>query len=729
MGRTIRALPLPALLLLITIPPALLAQYGSRYDGPRVRIDLVRDHPGDPDVCLRYVDKSAESSIRVEVCRFALAEAERMADRYGGGMGRLDGYLRGYAWGLHQRAAASSSDRGGLAAGREDAAKLETHLDAAWEIGEQHGETRGVDRARADVMQLFELAVEHRRQTGEIEMPSADFTTPSEYYDGEADGYRAHVGGIPTPQQILRNELKVARLDVYRKWDRTYLGTSRPVGAWDLWRDDGVYSFDYRDRYDGDRALDAWLRRPVRGATRYSRLNDEYDGNTPGEAPVLDLQLLFREVFIESYEFYVGYYYSRRYYENLDTGLVAGELIGIQLGQRMAYYRGLKEAFNQQFRTASQEAFAAAFERQYGATFTATFDEFLHSAQLDLRLLEIVGVVDDGVLQPGESIAARLAVINFGGEGTEVTIRLEPGSHLEVAGSYVDQVEALETREILTDPVGRVTDGTRPGEQIVIVLDVDGSRLEHSEVVRRILGIHHLEYDPFDVPGGAVRVRATIENLSTITTTSQVDVTLILDGEPTATQVVPVQDTLASGERRETALMLTDRDPRNLIHPGLTGMVRLEMDDQLQDERAVELVLGKPRLVHRELARYFDALVSGVGYVPPDVRHTDRLREIRGHIISLNETEVRDARRQGGNQFESSELASSMIQQIVNQYRSHHPIPDSVHAEYRQLGTHFWEHRRLLKNRIWYTLWLMRYAERKDYERLAQILCDLGCDE
>ena len=434
----------------------------GHYDGPRSDVDVIGDKPDKYAECDHYLSDNSPKRV-FAACEFGRDEAERMAQRYGGGNGRVEGFLRGFSWGLHKMADAYKNDPASVAQGAAVAVNgsMDSYTQAPLQASSDAGASQGTPTGTSDAIQRFKNVVNTGRD------PDSTVSIPSVPYAGIDNGYATYVGRYETPQRIIQQDLNEGTLRVYNNWDGMFMGDKKALNAWDIWREDGNYDSDKSQWYDAKAAFQTWLQRPIDSRPRYDSLNNPPlygsvassrkghgarnlaggpdggshtgtggQGNgkkpspTPSQAPPqtpppstpaqqqIDLQAVFAKAFQDSYAYYVKYYFSAAYYGGLDDGQDDGESLGVDVGKKLAYQSGLIQNFNSTLKTNSINNFQSAFARAYTDNFNRTFQNYSSAPQLNYSFDDIVGEDNVGVLEPGEMFTAKFTVTDYGGVAT-----------------------------------------------------------------------------------------------------------------------------------------------------------------------------------------------------------------------------------------------------------------------------------------------------------------------
>lgn len=683
-----------------TLPLLVVALSGTAraYDGPPVDFNFVNQKPAKYAECDKYL--SDNNARRYAACEFGRDEAERMAQRFGGGNGRVQGYLRGFAWGLNKMTKATQNDGTEMENGRRAVDGLGQYMESGLARGRQAGHTAGSSQGSQEAISRFVNAVNSNRE------PSPQFTVPATHYQGEDGAYVKYVGPVPTPGQIVKKDINVGQLRVYDSWDAVYLGEKTPLNVWDLWFDNGTYVFEKARWFDGALAMKTWFQRPIDTRPKYDNLNNPplmepappapapAPGQPPAPAPApvqVDLQGVFQDAFRKSYAWYVNYYFSSEFQKNLEDGQLAGEQIGIQVGKRVAHYRGLELAFNQKFKESSASTYRDSFTAAYTNSFNASFQDYAQNPKLSIVFDGILGNDNDGILQPGEAITARFTVKNVGGVGSPLSV--------SVGGTVVDgstqtfNIPRLRSQQFLAERIAKVDPRLRSREVARVVLDVNGFKAEQSELVNRMIELTGAT-GRVNVSAGAGEVQINATNIATVRTPSLVTATLSINGTALSTEQVGF---IEKGQTATVSLPVSGLDPLWMIQNRMLARVVVKMGEITMDETNVDLTVGNSQ---HETLLYFDALANGRGFVPRQYTADEVLAKIRKQFAVWNEAEVNNRRKMiGDNPFkhdpnaQTIEQATTMAGKVAVMYRTNVQTEASKRV-YDVLAAEFWAHRK-----------------------------------
>jgi flagellar biosynthesis/type III secretory pathway protein FliH len=687
------------------------AQSG-RYNGPPMDFERVRQEPSLYDECKHLYD---DSSREASACHFGVEEGRRMAMKYGGGYGRIQGFLRGFSWGLHRMADLTSYDSRAMRQGARAVDGMDSYIDAAIQLGKKEGESQGRAAGTKMAVERFTSAVDTGR------FPSSQFTLPPVLYRGEDNGYERFVdsNGPKSPQQILQGELSSlnSHLNAYENPDRAFIGDIPHISLRDAWKDDGLHRFDRKQWLDGDSALKIWIEKPVDGKPRYNALNDskrkEFTSEREGRpaegkpeakaARATDLQQIFRSSFVKAYAHYAHYYFSQEFYNTLDDGQMQGEFVGIELGKRIAYQKGLIEAFNAKAKETSMHAFQSAFEDTCRDSFRNTFYDYSDNAKLTIDFSDVIGMTEDGIIQPGETIAVSFKVTNSGGQAASLRASME-GDVVEPHSVTLGGMPALATKVFTTPAIAAISPQLRTGMNANLLLKVNGIDVPHAEKVLTPIQITSYK-NAFETTAGKVLTNIAVQNISTRRSTGNVKVQLIFSGKTHAKDLGMVE----AGQFKETDIAISGVDPFELIK-GIDTGIEITMNDRLMSDSQFKLIPPDTKL---ELASYFDQLIKGRGWVPENLPVEDRITSVKKLIVDKNLADV--TADTDGNPWKDNKL-STMLGLLVHNLTSLDQT-SATKKIYSKLGKDLWEHRKKLGQVLF-----IKSGKRKEYESLCKEL-------
>lgn len=686
----------------------------NRYNGPCLDVDLVKNPPAMYQECTKYENASAKE---YAACVFGLDEARRMAERYAGGHGRMHGYLRGFAWGMNQTARAYENDNREIEAGRKLVDGMGEYMESGLKAGRDAGSSQGSSMGSSEARARFAKAMD----TGRLPSDRIE-QIPATSYEGERNGYERSVGNPKQPSDILRRDMADLNSQM-----RAYDGINDYVdranySIWDIWFGDGIYTFETRRWMDKDLALNVWIQKPSPDPytkPKYENLNQgvpqvpvmdpvtglpQKDANgNPVTRPAYDAKAIFRQSFLNAYNYYVSYNYSQKLYEGLDQGQAAGEQIGVLLGKRMAQQSGLITAFNEKYQSSSKAAFREAFEQAYMDSFGVTFADYRDNPKLEVLFDEVIGVDSDGILQPGEQIQAKMRIRNYGGRGTPLKIRLE--GNVQETTEMADSVNPLSSKSILTPVLGKLDNRLANGASAVVNLRVNDVVASRSETVRRQVQLAGIN-STVNATAGSGTVRIAVRNVSTARTAGRVVVRMEVNGQTDQREL----GMLDPGQTSEAIIDFTGVDPMKIIRDGsIQAKVVVKVGELQVASDAAQI---KPAHLRLEMVRYYNQLVNDRAYTPGGVDRQTRVADLTSMIVRMNHDETKNSY---GNPWKDDAL-STTIGLLVNEYANTQQS-DSAKQAYRLIAAELYKSRKSFGKFLFF-----KSGKRKAYEGLCKRL-------
>lgn len=684
------------------------AQYRGYYDGPAVDVNFGATKPAKYAECDRFRDNTIARYLYS--CEFGRDEADRMAERFGGGNGKIQGYLRGYAWGLYKSVRAYENDQTEYANGAAAVDSIGNSMKSGLEAGRAKGAQDGANAGADIAIKKFREAM----ASGSQQLPARDVEFPPHNYEGEDNAYQKYVGPIPTVQSIMKNELSIGQLKVYSSYDSTFLGEMRPVTAWDLWFADGTYAFEKAYWYDSGLAWKTWTQRPIDTKPKYNSLNEPIIADPVSGKP-LDFKATFQSAFTNSYSWYVNYYFSSKFYEWIDEGQRNGEETGLQVGKRIAHYKGLQDAFNKKFKELSRMTYATAYEEAFTREYNKTFDSYAKNAILSVSNFRIVGNDNDGIIQPGEMISATFDVTNVGGIETDINVSMS-GDVMAVKPQGGMKIGRLTAKSFTVQNIAQIDSRLNPKQRAHITLSVNGVQVALDQLIQRMIEI---------TPGStAVNVMATkgngdvtvnLGNVSTQETPGLINVKLLINN----TEVKDIDlGKLPAGANKVVSLDFSNLDPLTLmaLSGQYTASVQVMMGSIVLDH--ADGIRLSPTNAKLELARYFDQILRNEAYIPTGTRMSDRLSEVSALIVRLNNDETLNHRELG--KLWKYDQAATMIGKVRDQFKGHMQTEDAK-DQYNQLAVRMWPARKNLPKFLFF-----KGGKRKGYEAMCKELSKTG---
>ncbi|NDG85838.1 MAG: hypothetical protein EBX52_12490, partial [Proteobacteria bacterium] len=575
----------PVFSLMISTP--LLAQtalaqsvgYNGYYNGPKVDVNFINTPPAQYQECReKYINSTAKI---FSACSFGVDEARRMAERFGGGKGKTEGYLRGFSWGLFKGVQNGSGDSQAQSVGAALNSDLLGRIDRAVKSGTDQGIAIGRTNGASEARTRFSRALDSNTipDSRLASIPEPQFSSRV------TDPYVEFVGQPVTVQTLLQDpNLDQSSIRVYSSYDSVFLGDVPKFNIWDYYFADGTYRFEMARWVEPGAALQQWLSRPIDTKPQYEALGTDsisvpVQNPAPG-APAttqqtVDLKEIFKRSFANAYGYYVNYYFSQNFYTQLDEGQRIGETLGKIVGTQYAKNSAEVKAFNQKFRRDEKEAYFNVYSGAYTTAFNQTYQDYLNNPKPEIDDFTIIDEVDDGIIQPGEKFAVAFKVKNFGGKGSMASARVDGA--LNGADSPAYAIPALKTTLIRTPLIAQMSSNIQSNAMVNLTLNVSGSGYNSlsvqrsTEVIRQVTPVG-ITIDP-NVPEGKAIVTVKVRNNSRVASSSSVKVQLLDSLGRADSQNLGI---VLAGQNATATFVVTGLNPLDLLR-GKGVQVRAQM--------------------------------------------------------------------------------------------------------------------------------------------------------
>ena len=680
---------------------------GSTYRGPRADIQVYQKSPdGDFSFCDR--DPQAKlTRATYEACVKAIAGARNMAEVCAQANGEIDGYRRGYSWAFNATLNESQKDPYQYNSGKQSVlTDANTSPFIRQKAEETNRNTYGEASSRGAslaIQRFTDFVDSGASRAGGV--PSNLLPSPIPVPAHGSPYQNPYTILLPGQFQSIDELINRAQFDANQiafinRYDEVY-GVTRP--QWNvrgLYTSDGIYQpnpsmcgnpdqifnrwisndrlgrgiysgykrGDGPTRSDVSRGVDAQATAPAPAPsdTRAADTRGGQPGNGPvrGQpssaptaplpqapvppAPEPDLQDIYARSFRQAYAGYSNYYYSVGFYRNLDLGQFYGETVGRQLGTQYAFQVGRRDAFNEQFFQTESNLYLQYAVSGFDSGFKNKYQEFISSPQPAFELVDVVGEVDDGIIQPNEKVAVTIRVKNYGGVGTQFAAQLA-GNVSEVKGFNL-QAPALSSQVITSPIAARVASSS--GSNARVVLQVAGREIPISQYVTDQVTPTHIAYDA-SIPNGLVKVTVMVQNHSKKKSYDVVKVNLSDAFNHILSQNVGF---LEAGETRPVTFTISDYDPLLLID----GKVSLQAQSFLGSLNVgTQSVTVQSMNRNLDLALTFDTLAQNPALA---FRETS----LQARLLSEVEAEATDANR---SKYDND--PETLIAQLVNVHEMH----------------------------------------------------------
>lgn len=585
-----------------------------------------------------------------KACQYGLDDARRMAERFGGGNGMIQGFFRGYAYGMHDSYEASSNDATAFQQGQAAIAGIGSYMESGLDEGIKKGQQEGNGDGSSEARVRFNAAVD----TGIL--PNRNVTPKERAYTPMDNAYYSLV---PKNEQVYttindivkaHDERELTALNlrdfpVYSQYDATTWGETTRLSWWDLWFDNGSYIFSKALWFDDGKALETWLTRPIDTKPRYQALANVVVSDVAGQR--INLQSVFHSAFREAYKYYVEYYFAKNFKINVTVGQLMGKVVGMELGKRVSFGRGLVNGFNKKFEESARTTYANAYKGAYMNSFNLTFDDYSKNPKLEFLALksstfmELMGMDDDGVVQPGEYFSLKFRMKNAGGVGANLVGSLN-GDVLN-AKAITGNINQISTKNFDTiQPVGQIDTRLESGTNADLRLQVNGAQTALSQYVTKLVKIVEAPTFAADTLKGSVTVSVAVKNVSKVVTPASVTAKVLVDGREVSVQNVGI---LVAGQTATPGLTISNIDPMTLINGQLKATVVLVLGDTVLEQKEM-IIMSKNRT--KDLVSYYAQIANGRGYIPSSSNQEDRLAQVASSVKTTNHDELQ-AHRKGDN--------------------------------------------------------------------------------
>jgi hypothetical protein len=710
--------------LLVLASPFAFAQVGP-YDG--LDINFNETEPPLYSYCREVVkiDPSITGDAKVEAleaCAMGVDSARRMADRFGGGNGNIQGYLRGYAWGMHDMYSASENDGESFKRGESAVAGVGQYIESGLNEGIRRGNNEGKNDGSSAAIVRFDQAVREVVPGTSGVLPSNQITPPNRVYNPEPNAYARLV---PPKERVYTSiddifkakddremdQLTLRNFPVYSQYDATTWGEVKPLTIWDLWFDDGRYTFAKAYWYDEKAALDTWLKRPAPEKPQYQGLAQKVVLNTAGVR--YDLQAGFQRSFIESYKYYINYYFAKEFKKGITLGQLHGNAVGTQLGKRVAFGRGLVAAFNKKFEESARHTYQNAYKGSFMGSFLSTFDEYAKNPKIDFipfyagSALLLSGTDDDGIIQPGEAFSLRFKLKNIGGVGTDIKgiLRGDLLNAKPVAGN----IGKLMIKEYDTvEPVAQIDPRLQSGDSANVSLSINGAYTAINQSVSKLVKMTSSPAFEIDTLQGRSTVSVFAKNVSTVETPSHISAQAMIGNQVVGETNV---GKLVAGQATRLDVKISNLDPLDLINSEIPVKIVLLMGGSPLETVNVSI---KSKNSNKDLVNYLSQVSNGKGLIPSDTTLEERLAELSKLTVSRNRSEMAYYKNEGFNAWKKTPDVTIPGMLRINKQLG--TISEDARTTYDKLAKEMWKDKKLLPQFLFFG------AKRKAFKNILKDL-------
>ena len=617
------------------------------YDGPAVAHEFSTKRPNTLKICEQ---ERFNTSIDVyKMCTNAQQAAENFAEQFASQEGAIQGYLRGYTWGLHKTIEATQDDEDLMYIGTRSLDTLQEYWQPAITEGDTAGRNTGEKDAKEDVIGRFRSAV------NTANFPSSQFSVPRSSYEPTNNAYLTHVlqaSALPTATELLRREEHQTPLEIFNQIGSTPFVEHSQTSPVDFWYTDGTTNDDvmqsgvYRlntERWSAmNTAFTLWQNHPsfTVDVAEYTRLRSTGERTgTPAETGSLDdtklgllMSDLYEVVFEMNYQHWANHYFSQSFQQQLFVGQQAGETLGKEIGSEIAREKGLEKVFNERFVAEGSAAYQNAYGDAYTNTFYDTYEDYANHPHVELKIIQVIGAVDDGIIQPGEPFQLEYSLTNIGGASAAVNPKVS-GSVQNAQAQTAERILGLTSEQRTTPVIASIDPRLKARDKATIQLSTDkDTRASIEQVVNHLVEIVATKID-INALTGAGQVVITAKNLTTKPTTGDVSATLTIDEQSISIAVGKI----SAGKTKKLRLEVNDLNPLTIIDGKQRGSVTLFHKNDALDTQSIDIRSKAPEA---DLVKYFDQVVNAKGVIPSGVTMPDHIDATIALIIAKNTLQV-----------------------------------------------------------------------------------------
>ena len=250
---------------------------GYSDQGPGFDLDHGDHHSDMSRVCDKYSDRDVTTRDFRRACTEGVIAAASFAPRVASAKGNIDGYLRGYAFGLHQAATQAQNDQATFNLGTQDTAVFSPQLQVGLNSIAARSSSQAQSEGSQEARNRFSNAVGTGHLPAELTPPPPAgafdlLSVTQNSYQGETNGFEQNVGQVPSLDSIaLSAKYANTPVGIFDRVDHGDFG--RDEGGWamegrnrlteaDMWRFGGQYNFDLDSATDGNRGYEYFRRTP-----------------------------------------------------------------------------------------------------------------------------------------------------------------------------------------------------------------------------------------------------------------------------------------------------------------------------------------------------------------------------------------------------------------------------------------------------------------------------------
>lgn len=538
-----------------------------------------------------------------KACLDGQEQARYTAEQFSLTNGKLHGYLEGFSYALFQAVNANDDDAEQVARGRAALNANGSEMQAGLQEGINLGKQQGGQDGKSNALGVWDRAFRNGDLPRGNSADNYRLSVPN-YSPNVADPYGKFVGR-KSVQDIMKKDIDqgLRNVAVGIQQQQQFLVDRTNYSLWDLWFDNGRYeierykngrwvnpeeSFKFWKNHTeklGQFDINSYSNLPTAysdGVHRTTRTVTNPDGTTSQvtEPTVVNLKNIFLDGFLESYKYYMHHNFNKGFHEFLNLGASAGEMTGIQVGKRIAFENGYAAAYNGKFHSEAKRTYGQAYTNSYMTSFDAVFNDFATSAKLNIKKVEKVGEVDDGIIQPGERVKFLITVENRGGR---VASNLRVNVSGDIAGSAnqtLGTLAELSADTFETDYIAKVSEGHDISRDVRLVVSLNGDNGANDSVDTSINVRNQIESQgsasmaSIDVVKGEAIVELPIKNVSTVVA-KQITAEVVIDGATAGTAVI---GDMSAGSSLVARVKVTELNPIKLLE-GYTAQIVIKSNN------------------------------------------------------------------------------------------------------------------------------------------------------
>lgn len=595
-----------------------------------------------------------------KACLDGQEQARYTAEQFALTNGKLHGYLEGFSYALFHATDANRQHAEEMARGKQALLANGPTMQAGIDKGVETGLALGAENGERDALALWSQAFVNGK------VPSA---ASSDYYSDFIPEYQMNLSspyefyvGRKSEEQIMREDIdqSLRNTIVNIPDQQVYLVTKRQYNTWDLWFDQGRYevqryksggwvhpdeSFKFWKKYSeklGQYDVNSYSNLPTEYTDQIAKVEKEVrnpDGTTKivMVSATMNLQEIFKDAFLESYRYYMHHNFNKGFHEYLKMGAFAGELVGVQVGKRIAYENGYAEAYDNKFWYDAEKAYINSYQTAYSEAFDKVFKEYAQNAILSVLRVETIGEVEDGILSPGERVKFMIELENRGGEyENDVELHVMgdvPGTIAESLGA----IKSFATTTFETDYVLQISNSHDVTKNIHLDFEFLGSnaigtfynsRIDIQNQIESIGLAYFNKLEPID---GKVTVVLPVKNVSTTPATG-IFTEVLINGKQAG--VAYVGNIEASSELMAT-VALSGLDPIALID-GINAIVHMTLNGTVIDDAEGKVLIKSQNPAQDIAAIYLNAVSNnGRTLVTKEKAESKLLKMNNEQVISI----------------------------------------------------------------------------------------------